>query len=636
MAGSAIVPAHAIAADVSEAKLIGVLTSDTPPQNKAIACKQLAIYGSKAAVPALAKLLADKELASWARIALEAIPGPAADDALRGAIGKLKGKLLVGAINSIGVRRDAKAADALVKTLKAADADVASAAAEALGRIGGEQAAKALQQALATAPAKVRSAVAYGCILCAERFAAEGKADAAVAIYDKVRAAKVPKQRLLEATRGAILARGPAGVALLVAQLKSPDKAMFGIGLRAARELPGPAVTEALVAEMGRLTPARRALLLLAVAERADPKALPVILAAAKTGPANVRIMAMGTLEKIGNASCVPVLLDAVVEADAKVAKAAASALARLPRGDVDADISARLAKASGKKREILIRLAGLRRIKSALPAIVKCAEDSDAGCRGAAVAALGALGGPEQAADLARILQKTRDPNDRAGIDKALRTICARGGKACTPHLMPLARSGEGAIRAIALHALVCAGGPDALAAVKAAINDKDEAVQDEAVRTLANWPNNWPEDDGVSQPLLALAKAGKKPPHRILALRGYLQHLQGAKKLPDAQRLAGVKEVLPLIARPEEKRLAISVAGAIPSGGALEMLTALAADRAVAEEACSAIVNLARNKGLKNASKQQRRQALQTAVDKSRSGRTKKAAQAMLKAIR
>ena len=137
------------AAEEKQRKLIAVLQSDAPPQDKAITCKQLAIYGTKDAVPALAALLADEQLASWARIALEAIPDPAADEALREAMGKLQGRLLVGVINSIGVRRDAKAVDGLVGRLKDADAEVASAAAVALGRIGGAAAAKALEQSLA-------------------------------------------------------------------------------------------------------------------------------------------------------------------------------------------------------------------------------------------------------------------------------------------------------------------------------------------------------------------------------------------------------------------------------------------------------------------------------------------------------
>jgi pimeloyl-ACP methyl ester carboxylesterase len=63
------------AAQDKEAQLIGVLQSDAPKAEKAITCKRLAIYGGKDAVPALAALLPDEQLTSWARIALEVIPG---------------------------------------------------------------------------------------------------------------------------------------------------------------------------------------------------------------------------------------------------------------------------------------------------------------------------------------------------------------------------------------------------------------------------------------------------------------------------------------------------------------------------------------------------------------------------------
>ena len=89
-----------------ENELLAVLRSDASGGEKAIACKNLAIHGSSSAVPDLAKLLPDPRLSSWARIALEAIPGPAADEALRTAADSLEGRLLIGMINSIGVRRD--------------------------------------------------------------------------------------------------------------------------------------------------------------------------------------------------------------------------------------------------------------------------------------------------------------------------------------------------------------------------------------------------------------------------------------------------------------------------------------------------------------------------------------------------
>ena len=113
-------------------ELIAVLQSDAPPGEKAITCKKLAVYGTKDAVPALAPLLLNKELSSWARTALEVIPDPAAGDALREAMGQAQGRLLVGIMNSIGVRRDAKAVPGLTAHLKDADAEVASGAAAAL------------------------------------------------------------------------------------------------------------------------------------------------------------------------------------------------------------------------------------------------------------------------------------------------------------------------------------------------------------------------------------------------------------------------------------------------------------------------------------------------------------------------
>jgi HEAT repeat protein len=633
-AGRAPLAAIDLKGTPDEAKLIAVLKSDAPPQDKAITCKQLAVYGSKAAVPALAPLLADKELSSWARIALEAIPGPESDNALRQAMGKVQGRLLIGVINSIAVRRDAKAVDSLVAKLKDGDADVASAAAAALGRIGGAAAVKALEPLLATAPAALRTEVAEGCILCAERFLADGNRDEAVRLYDTVRKAAVPKQKILEATRGAILARGAAGVPLLVEQLKSTDNAFFGIGLRVARELSGPEATDALAAEMSQAASDRQALMLVALADRGDPKALPAVLKVAKTGATHVRIAAMEAIDRFGNVSCVPLLLEAAIEADADLSQRAKGTLTKLAGQDVDADLMARLPQATGKTREVIIELVGQRRIVAALPVVVKCLEDADAGVRTAAVAALGALGTDQQVPNLAKALGKA-DAREQAGIEKALLTICTRTGAPCVQPLMPLAQGGESAVRIIAIHALACAGGPQALAAVKAAIGDKDEAVQDEAVRTLSNWPSMWPEDAGVVEPLLALAKSSKKVTHQVLALRGYLLYVEGSKKLSDADKMAKVSAIMPLVTRPEEKRLVISALDGIPTAASLEMLVGLAADAEVVGEACAAIVNVVAKKDLKGVSKQQRQAALQTAADKSK-GATKKKAEDALKAIK
>ena len=82
------------------------------------------------------RLLCNEHLSTYARYGLEPIADPSADDALRAALPKLKGNQLIGVINSIGKRRDAKAGPALAKMMYGADGDVARAAAAALGSIG--------------------------------------------------------------------------------------------------------------------------------------------------------------------------------------------------------------------------------------------------------------------------------------------------------------------------------------------------------------------------------------------------------------------------------------------------------------------------------------------------------------------
>ena len=117
-------------------KLIEILKDSNASEfAKAKACQRLAVVGDKTAVPALAALLGDPKLSHYARFGLEPISDPSAGEALRNALGDLKGNLLIGVINSIGRRKDPKALDALARLMHGDDHDVAEAARAALGRI---------------------------------------------------------------------------------------------------------------------------------------------------------------------------------------------------------------------------------------------------------------------------------------------------------------------------------------------------------------------------------------------------------------------------------------------------------------------------------------------------------------------
>jgi HEAT repeat protein len=166
---------------------------------KNIACRRLALIGTKASVPALAALLTDEKLAHYARFGLKPIPDASVDEALRAAIPKLKGGLLVGVINTIGNRQDALAVPVLTKLLYGPDTEAAEAAASAIGYIGGATASKTIQAALARTKGSVRDAVADAGLVCAEGLLAKGDRRAALALYDILSRTGIPKNVRLAA-----------------------------------------------------------------------------------------------------------------------------------------------------------------------------------------------------------------------------------------------------------------------------------------------------------------------------------------------------------------------------------------------------------------------------------------------------
>ena len=560
-------------ADENERQLIAVLQSDAPTPDKAITCKRLAIYGTGKAVPALAPLLADPELASWARIALEAIPDEAADEALRDALVKLEGRLLVGVVNSIAVRGDAKAVDLLAQRLNGSDVEAAAAAAVALGHIATVSATATLQQSLADAPAEIRSAIAEGCVRCAEKLLAQGKTHDAASLYDKVRESDVPKPRVIEATRGAILARKSAGIPLLVEQLQSADKALFAIGLSTARELDVPQVTGALVAELGQATPARQARLLLLLADRGDREALPAVLQAAHSGPTHVRIAAISVLQSLGDAACVPALLKLAMQADAECASAAKAALEGLPGDDVDAALSTSLANAEGNQRRLVIELVGLRRI-DARPALLEAADDADAPIRSAALVALGSVVDLDGLSILISRVVAPKKPEDTEAATQALHAACVRlpDGEACAAKLVAAMAAAPVSAKCTVLEVLGAMGGTTALKAIGDAGKTANPQLQDTASRLLGQWMTV-----DAAPVLLELATMTADDKYKIRALRGYIR-IARQFDVPAQQRAEMCRRALQAAERDTEKKLVLEVLQRYPSIDMLKLAVEVA----------------------------------------------------------
>jgi HEAT repeat protein len=175
---------------------------------KAIACKKLAFVGGKEAVQPMAALLSHPQLSCYARFGLEPNPDPSVDEALRAAVPKLQGRLLIGVITSIGVRKDAKAVDLLTKLIDHNDSQVACAAAASIGIIGGARASKILQSALERTKPPVFPVAARATLLCAEGLMTSDRTRA-LELYNLLAEANMPNPVRRAAIR-VLNASGPA------------------------------------------------------------------------------------------------------------------------------------------------------------------------------------------------------------------------------------------------------------------------------------------------------------------------------------------------------------------------------------------------------------------------------------------
>jgi HEAT repeat protein len=601
-----------------ETRLLAALgAADSTRAAKQFCCRKLAMIGTVKAVPALEALLGDKDLSHMARYALERIPGAEASKALAGAAGKLAGQLKIGMINSIGARRDAASADMLIGLLKDSDAQVASAAACALGRIGAKEAAGPIMDYLSAATKETQNAAYDAALELATGLIAADKAGAA-GIFDKLYAADRPIRVRCAALKGLATVRPAETMPEIIKALASDSPLFRGLAVSLIKDIPGAEATTQFAAQLTKLPPDGQAALIDALAARQDPAALPAIRDAATSSNDKVALAAIAAYGAVGNADCVPTLVKYACAGSDKAAAARAS-LQQLKGKDVDAALIAALDKAEPAGKVQIIGALADRAADAAAPAIEKLAASDNADVRQAAIAATGALGSEKQVPTLVAVLKAAKDAPSTEAADKALAAICTRvKAKAADDILAGLTGAGPEA-QASLYNALARAGGDKALATLVAAA----KAGNDGAVRALATWtaPN------GI-KPLLDIASTSDNKVHKVLATRGAI-YLARLKDTPQADALAALAKAMTLADNPE-KLQALAALGEIPAIESFKLLAPCVEDKALAEAAASAAVKIAPN--VMDKDKDLVRATLEKVVAVTKNQRTKKLAEQIL----
>ena len=585
-----VLAAEPAPAPPSQAGLLAILTSNVPLAEKSAAAQQLAQSATRDAVPKLAVMLDDDQIADLARSVLEAIPDSAAGTALREALDRVRGQTLVGVIGSLGMRRDALAVAPLARLLRTSDPAVGLACAAALGRIGTLPAATALEEAIPGATAGLRVELYADLIECADALEVGGRRTEAVGIYRHVGASTAPAVSRASAVRGVLLAGETGGFRLLAGMLNSDDPSVFAAALGLVQaDLPGVEVSAALAVELRKLSAAKQVSLLQALGVRSDAAAARALGEAARTGPPSLRLAALGAMA--GNRAFVPILSEIAGDADPSIAKAAQTSLASVPGSQADAAVLAMLDGDSAGRRLVGIQLASRRRLVAAVPKLLKMVGLGDPALSRLSLEALGRLAGEADLPGLLVFLSGPGDEVDQASLERALAGTCSRAKnpETCAQRLIDQMPGANPKSRGLLLRVLGSVGGARALQAVRAAVSDANDDTRRTAIHTLALWPNV--EAAGT---LLEFAQTLPNPAERLVCLRGYLS-MAGNEELGGPQRLAMCRQALALSDDPQAKKLLLSALTGLASADALALALPALANPATTQEAGAAILSVA-----------------------------------------
>ncbi len=555
--------------------------SNTTAVAKTIICQQLAKVGTDAEVPELAKLLDDPQLSDPARFALEGMRTQSADSALRESLARLKGKQLVGAINSLGNRRDVASLAPFQGLLSNSDRDVSIAAAHALGSIGTREAAAAVAKS-DDVPAK---------LLCAQRLLQNGFNPMAVGLCRMLAASGNPPDQRVAAMMVLADAHVLDSENYIIFGIADADPLVSASAIRLSSKIKNPKAVAALTEQLKKPDATRQVLVLSAFAERRDTVALAAVEEAAASSNEDVRVAAFATLGVIGNANTVKILAKAAAEEKGRVKTAAEEALAGLPADVADGAIIAGISSGGPALRAAMIATAAARNLTAASAPLMKAVADKNKTIRAAAAQALAKIGRAEDYEALVNAMLDAKDASCREVLGAAVSAVGKRINDQ-QAKIAPLAAAlkreniSTDGIAAV-LHALAGIGGADSLAAVSERINADNEAVRDAAVRALADWP-----DGAAIESLMKIAEGSSNSLHKTLALRGVIR-LAPAEVMP----MKLLEQIQSLAHSKDEKQQLLSALSQLKEPGALAMAANLVSEKDVTAEAVLAATQIAKS---------------------------------------
>lgn len=575
-----------------EERFITFLQSDASLESKQFICRKLSILGSEASLPTLSGMLQEEETFDMALYALERIPSDRVDETLRGMITKFEGRMKIGLVNALGVRRDGQSVSTFQKLITDQDEELAKAAVSALGRIANEEATQALEETASKITGSVRASVMDAYLECADRMADDGEDDKARSIYRRLMAKDYPDQIRRAALTGMILTNPDGAGEMILNTIRSDDFPIVSTALYHVSRLSRIDNLKEIVNELPNLASIHQIQLIAGLAERGDRSFLKPVVDATASDDVSVRIAAFRALASLGDASSVE-LLSRIATQGGTEADAARESLYLLRGEEVNQAIITKMTDAEPKVKGELLRSVGARTIKSATETVLTYTKDSNLKVREEAIKTLGHIAAPKYIPELIEILMQAQTPDERREAERTVTTVARQiedvdnQGKDVLA-ATPVAKSIE--VKSSLLTVLGRIGDAHALPEIRSTIESKNLELQKAGIRALSEWPTAEPMDD-----LLNVAETSREKVLQILALRGYIRSIGIDTAHTDDEKPQMYQKAFDLSSEINEKRMVLSGLAEIRSMSALDMAARYLGDPSLQNEAEVAVVRIA-----------------------------------------
>ncbi|MFP4499816.1 MAG: HEAT repeat domain-containing protein [Candidatus Hydrogenedentota bacterium] len=499
-----------------EKRLVDVLESDCSDDAARFICRQLAVYGGAASVPALVSLLGQPKLAEAALDALERNPAEEAAEALRSVASQRSGALQLAAIEALGARRDTGAVEILTGMAEAGSGSVRAAALMALAEVAvgnaqADAARKAVLQAAETAgpgdgPA-IDALLYLAPVLPDEQ---------ALAAYQMLYNEAYPEHVRAAALGGLLKVQPDLAEERILAAFDDP--VMRPAAVSFLREMEDTELPARFAARLGDMQSETQVLVLPALADAGVTIPIATLDELLNSGNEAVQTAALAAVPATADAGTVPLLLDLAVNAGVHVKRAARDALAALPDPAVDGVLVDAIDCEAPERGEQALRALGSRGATDTVADILAVVDSGCEALAGSAWDTLRNLAGHEKVdALMARLLdievEEARTKAERAIAAAANRNPdeAARGARV----LAHVEDAADGPARLSIIRIMGAIPNEQSLTFLREHIAAEDREVRLTALDALAGWPGTAP----VPQ-LLDAAESGPGPGTKDAAL--------------------------------------------------------------------------------------------------------------------